>query len=813
MSASLRFSRPLLGLVAGALLAAGSALTGAASTAPSADLSMSAADLPTPLSPADDWFAAQRALPAGTSVRQAGAWARRQARGLEKDAMASAQGRQFLAAEWSNEGPFNIGGRLTDIAIPTDELNVLYVAAASGGLWRSEDAGITFTSVWPDHFSQAIGAVAVTSDGTLFVGTGEANPGGGSLVFGGDGVYRSTDHGQTWQNIGLRTSSAIGRIRIDPADDDHVWVAATGDLFLPGGERGLYESTDGGDTWELALAGDNDTTGAVDIATDPNDPDHLLVTMWDHQRTPSDRHYGGPGSALHTTFDGGQSWTRASAATGLSDDELGRIGVAIAPSLGSIAYAIVGAADGPLHGFFSSDDGGATWTQVDEGVTDPLALLGFSQSTYSWWFGRVWVDPVSPLKIWVAGVALVTSNDGGVTKSIAVGPHADHHAMAWDPQVPGRLYLGTDGGLYRHDANGASNAGWFFSPTQPWNQHYSVDVSQQDATRLVSGLQDNGVNRSYGGVAYSGVNPPTFGSPVPLTVPVDELNQEGWWNEYVGGDGLAAVTDPSNHDIVYGCSQYGNCSRSSDGGDSSGGMTKAPGTRYAWFPPLVLDPTDPSIIWSATDYVSYSTDNGQRWTTVSDDLAYQSGDDWDVDVNVNAAYPYGTASALAVGTDGDTVWVGTDNGNLWMSAVRGDDFFVEVDAGLTADDFITRITLDPEDPSRVWVTVSNYRVGRDAARLLHSWDAGATWADVSGDLPAAPLHDVLLLDGRLVVASDVGVFVSPDEGVTWFPLGGNLPMAPAMDLAHSHDGDTLVVATFGRGIWSLSLADLPQATT
>ncbi len=767
-----------------------------------------------PMEPVDDWFAGQR-VTGDLSRGDLQARARRQALAMRKTTRALAP--ELAEAEWALEGPINIGGRVTDLAVhPTDPtlVNTVWTAAASGGVWRSDDAGMTWEPSWPDHFPQAIGALAMGGVGTLWAGTGEANPGGGSIVFGGEGVFRSTDLGETWEMVGLPDSGAIGRIAVDPTDPDRVLVAASGDLYNPGGERGLYETRDGGETWELVLAPENDTTGAVDLAIDPSDPDKVFVTMWDHFREPDLRRYGGPGSGLYVTTDGGESWEQVTGGGYAEDEELGRIGVAIAPSAPNVVYSIVITPEGPFEGFYRSLDGGATWQKTEEGA-NVLGLLGFSQSTYGWWFGRIFVDPVDPLHILVAGLILVQSFDGGLTQQYVANVHADQHAAVWHPLVPNRVYLGNDGGVYRHDNRGFG-PNWIPAVDEPWTQHYSVNISQQDPSRLVSGLQDNGVNRNYGGLRNPQELPLGAGVnvPVPDVVPGDGPvpNPTGgvYWNEYNGGDGLAARIHPGNHDIVFGCSQYGNCSRNVQGGDTGGSASfmQAAGSRRGWYMPLEFDPTNPDVMYAANEYVSRSTDQGASWQTISDDLGYGIDDDYEDEIGRDPNYAFGTVTTVEAAHDEATVWAGTDNGLLWVTRDLGEDGWVDLYHEDLPRMWITRIAVDPQDPATAYVTFSGFRQGDDDAvivRVRHLGGTDVEVTDISGDLPDAPLHDVLVLEDRLVVASDVGVFTTLDGGATWLVVGENLPMAPVMELAWNEEADVLAAATFGRGVWSVVL--------
>ncbi|MET9973181.1 sialidase family protein, partial [Streptomyces sp. NPDC006356] len=360
--------------------------------------------------------------------------------------LAAAQARELptVGGRWKSVGPTNIGGRIVSLALDPKRADTLYAAAASGGLWRSTDAGATFHSVWPDSWTQAMGAVATAPDGTLYVGTGEPNPGGGSITYEGTGLYRSRDGGRTWKPLGLRDSGAISAITVDPANPRRIYVAAAGSLYSGGGDRGVYRSEDGGATWERILTGANEFTGATEIVVDG---DRLYAVLWDHRRTPELRTYGGVGSGVFRSTDDGATWQRLGGGLPAQGPDVGRIGLAVA---GEKLYAIVNKASGPFEGFYASSDGGGSWTRTpaNEDMTG-------SQSSFGWWFGKVWIDPRDSAHVHVAGVPLMTTKDGGATWTADdTSMHVDQHAMVWDPRRPGRVYLGNDGGVYRSDSGG-----------------------------------------------------------------------------------------------------------------------------------------------------------------------------------------------------------------------------------------------------------------------------------------------------------------------------------------------------------------------
>jgi len=677
------------------------------------------------------------------------------------DAAAQAALLPVSAGSWQLLGPSNIGGRIVDIALDPRQRDALYVAAASGGLWRSTDAGATFAPAWPEGATQAMGSVAVAPDGTLYAGTGEANPGGGSLTYTGTGVYKSTDGGASWANIGLRDSGAVGDIVIDPRDPRRLFVAASGSLFNPGGERGVYLSTDAGQSWTRVLSPATDTTGATEVVFDPSDPQRMFAVMWDHRRQPNLRSYSGVGSGLYRSTDGGGTWQRLDSLVPTATD-LGRIGVGIAPSNPNRMYAVVGRGPSSSNffaGFYTSADGGSTWTRMP----DDEDLAG-NQSSYAWWFGKIWVDPTDDRHVHLAGIALLTSHNGGQTWSIDESVHADQHAMVWDPNYPKRVYLGNDGGMYRSDNNGDSQ--WVKSTYQPFTQFYSAAITPQDVSRVSGGTQDNGNLRSWG--------------------------RQGW-GEYVGGDGEENLINPTNADNVYACYQYGNCFRSTNGGDKNrfftGGTTA---NRRNWFTPVQFDPNDTNVMYYGGNILNRSTDNGVTWTPISPDLTGGPGHD---------AYPFGTITTVAAAaSDSRVLYVGTDDGRVWTSRDLGATWTLV----LSGQPWVTRVAPDALDANTVYVTLSGYRAGSYQPHVLVSHDGGLSWTDLSGNLPQAPVNDVIVASGgRLFVATDQGVFTSPGDG-TWARLGQGLPLVPVDDIEYDPTHQRLVAATFGRSIYTLT---------
>lgn len=726
-----------------------------------------------PMEVPDEWMAAQR-LSDGETQISAATYGKARAQAAAQIARQKSNAYKRLGAlEWDLFGPHNIGGRIVDMAIDTQVEDQVFIAAASGGVWKSSDAGATFSPAWPDSWGQGMGALAMTSDGVLFAGSGEPQPGGGSITYGGDGVYRSYDRGETWERVGLEDSYAIARFAIDPKNEDRIFAAAAGNLFQPGGQRGVYLSEDGGDSWKQVLAPLNQTTGATEVIIDPENSNRVYAAMWDHLREPNRRTYGGAGSSLWRSDDAGQTWQRMT--NGLpTDADQGRWGLAVAPSDPDRLYAYVGTAVGPFRAFYRSDNGGDSWDLM------PINANAASQSTFSWWFGKIFVDPADKDHLFLMGVNLRRSVNGAQSFTNVGGVHADQHIMRWDPKQPGRVYLGNDGGFYRSENNGAS--GWVKAVDEPYTQFYTVDVAETDPVLHVGGAQDNGCNRGYNGVG-------------------------GPWVAIGCGDGLQVIIHPEDPNIVFGCSQYGSCYRSENAGSTPRVTLRTTSDRRNWLTPLQFDPSDPNVMYYAGNIVNRSTDNGRTWTPISPDLTGGGPND-------PAGYPWGTITTIAAApTDGDTLYVGTDDGRLWYTHDLGQNW-VQVDPGQLPGTWVTRVAINPKDENIAYASFSGFRSGSDRAHLKMTKDGGKTWFDIGQGLPDAPVNSVVVTeDGLLLVGTDVGVFMSGWNGGEWATIGDNLPMAPIMYMRYHEESRQLTAATFGRSIYDVTLPSCHLAST
>src|SRR5829696_4546794 len=440
---------------------------------------------------AEDWMYLQRADADGSISDPAVLEAIAQS----KAAGQASKGSPATDQVWAEVGPSNIGGRIRDSAADPTARDVVYIGTGGGGPWRTADGGATFATAWDSYLPQSLGAVAVDSQGVVWAGSGEPDHGGGSAYY-GNGVYKSTDDGATWTNMGLEDGDTIGRIVIDPRDDNRLFVAVQGALHDTEPSRGLFMTEDGGATWTRVIVPESSSTGAIDVAIDKTNPDVMLATTWDKIRDEKSRIYG-PHSYVYRSTDGGRTWTNVhnaplpqsekDPALQTPDNLIGRMGVAFSASDPSRAYLISSTARGNFNGFFTSADAGATWTAV--GPTSGGTLQTISGG-FAWWFGRVYVDPQDPQHVFLDGVSLAESLNGGATWTTSQIPHADQHGVAWDPLTPNKVYLGNDGGFYWSLENGRARGTWSKTARLPTTQFYAMDVSVLDGSRVNAGSQE-----------------------------------------------------------------------------------------------------------------------------------------------------------------------------------------------------------------------------------------------------------------------------------------------------------------------------------
>jgi photosystem II stability/assembly factor-like uncharacterized protein len=674
------------------------------------------------------------------------------------------------------------------ISVHPHDRATYYVAAASGGVWKTTNNGTTWTPVFQNEGSYSIGVVVVDpkQPNTVWVGTGENNS--QRSVSYGDGVYRSDDGGRTWRNVGLKTSMQIGRILIDPRDSNVVYVAALGSLWGPGGDRGLYKTTDGGKSWNRIL-NISENTGVADVAMDPNNPDVLLAAAWQRRRHVWTLINGGPESGLHKSTDGGKTWRRIRG--GLPGDELGRIGLAFSPAQPGLVYARVEAQGG--NGVYRSLDSGESWERRTNFQSLPM------------YYGQVIADPVNPEKLYLADTIAQVSEDGGRTLR-PVGDrnkHVDTHTFWIDPKNNKYLLTGCDGGVYESYDGGAI---WHFKANLPITQFYNVTADNSSPFYFVyGGTQDNN----------------TLGGP--SSTRSGGIANDDWF-EPAGGDGFVVRVDPKDPNTVYAESQYGVIQRFDrrTGERVNIRPVEAKGEaalRFNWESPFIISPHLNTRLYFGANRIFRSDDRGNNWRPISPDLTRQ------VDRNLlpvmgriqspdaiakhesTSIYSNLTAVSESPKREG-LIYSGSDDGLIHVTENGGKDWKrYEKFPGVPENTYVQRVFASKHDPDTVYALFENHKNNDFKPYVLKSVDRGATWTSIAGDLPengpALAFAEDHLNPNLLFLGTEFGLYFTVDGGKKWIRLRNGLPTISVRDLAIQERENDLVVGTFGRGIYIL----------
>jgi photosystem II stability/assembly factor-like uncharacterized protein len=687
-------------------------------------------------------------------------------------------------------GPAVTSGRIADVAVDPTRPSRWYVASASGGVWKTENAGTSWTPVFDDQGSYSIGCVALDPKNpyTVWVGTGENN---NQRALGyGDGIYKSLDGGKTWARTGLERSEHIAKIIVHPEDSNTVFVAATGPAWAAGGDRGVYKTTDGGKTWKAVLA-ISEHTGVADLVMDPRDPDVLIAAA--HQRR---RHVwtyisGGPESAVYKSTDGGGSWRRIT--SGLPAGDTGRIGLAVSPVNPDVVYAIVEAA-GDTGGFFRSTDRGETWQKRS----------GYSSSGN--YYSEIVADPKDVDRVYSMDTYLQVTGDGGKTWG-NLGEqwkHVDNHSIWIDPRDTDHYIVGSDGGIYESFDRAAT---WNFKANLPVVQFYRVSVDDAlPVYHVAGGTQDN-----------TTINGPS------RTLTEHGASNLDWITTW-GGDGFHTLAEPGNPDIVYSALQHGVLSRFDRRSGEAIGIQpqegKAePGLRWNWDSPLLISPHAKTRLYFAANRLFRSEDRGNSWTPVSPDLTRQidrdtlkvMGKAWGPDAvakNSSTSF-FGNIVSLDESPKAEgLLYAGTDDGLVQVSENAGGAWRKEAAfPGVPDMIYVSDLVASQHDANVVYAAFNNHKMGDFKPYLLRSADRGRTWASMASNLPARGSVWTLAedpVDPRLLfVGTEFGLFFTRDGGASWVQLKGGIPVIAVRDIKIQARENDLVVGTFGRGIFIL----------
>ncbi len=720
-----------------------------------------------------DWFYIQRAYPNEKIPMEKFFKAQR-----EKENLVS-KNSKITGSEWYPVGPSNIGGRIT--AADYDPVNnFLYAAAAAGGVFKSTDYGNTWVPKTDFFPSLSVGALVIDPNNSsiIYCGTGEANISTDSYA--GFGMLKSTDFGETWFISGLENSRHIAEIEIHPLNSNIVYAAVSGGLYSKGPDRGIYKSTDAGNTWDKVLFL-NDSTSAIDVAVDPGDLNIVYAAMWERLRGPSFRKSAGVSSGIYKSTDGGSTWNQLLNGLPAPNPIIGRISIAVAPSDPNYVYALYKQAEGPngtnnfFMGFYKSTDKGNTWTE------QPSGTLSSEFSSFGWYFGVLEVDPNNNNLVYCADVDLFKSTNGGSSWTNITNSyfgtfdeqHPDQHALWIDPANQNKLIGGNDGGIFTTLSGGAP---WTKSYELPISQFYASEIDYLQPEIKLGGTQDNGTLKSVGTVDN--------------------------WDFIYGGDGFHTKVDYSNSSIIYAESQWGGIGRSTNGGQSFTGISNGIDfTRTNWSTPYVLDVLDPNILYFGTYKLHRTTNRGNSWSIISPDLTR----------GPNGRLGTITCISSAVESDNVTrvIYVGTDDAKLSVSTNSGTSW--EDRTGILPQRYITDVLADKRDPATAYVTLSGYNLDESNPHVFRTTDYGLTWIDISGNLPDIPVNSIIIdydEDSTLYVGTDAGVFFTQNLGIEWAVLGTGLPNSPVFDLNYHQPTKKLVAGTHGRSLFEFDLSSL-----
>ncbi|MBL0199288.1 MAG: hypothetical protein IPP81_03685 [Chitinophagaceae bacterium] len=699
---------------------------------------------------------------------------------------------QFKNLKPRNIGPAGMSGRITAIDAVVANPSIFYVGAASGGVWKTENSGHSWAPIFDEQPIQNIGAIAIqqSNPAVVWVGTGEGNP-RNSLNLGG-GIYKSMDAGKTWKKMGLDKTICIHRVVIDPVNPNTVYAAAIGNPYAEHSDRGVFKTTDGGETWNKILYA-NDTTGCADLIMDPSNPNKLIAAMWQFKRTPWNLKSGGKGSGLFITVDGGKNWKQINKDDGMPDGQLGRIGLAFSRSMPSKVYAKV---EATKNGLYKSDDGGFKWALVN---SDPAQI-----TDRPFYYQEIYVDPKNENRIYDVHSTITFSEDGGKSFSTMIpysGIHPDHHAWWINPEDPNHIIEGNDGGIGISRDRGKT---WVFDEKIPVGQFYHVNVDNEIPYNVMGGMQDNG---SWLGPAYTWTNGGI---------------RNYYWSNVGGGDGFDVVSDPEDANWVYSMSQGGSVGRR-NWKTGEGWFIKPQALdptiklRFNWNSAIALDPFDTKTVYYGSQYLHKSTDKGVSWDMISPDLtsndtvkiaAYQNTGGLTLDITGAETH----CSILTIEPskkEKGTVWIGTDDGNLQLTRDGGKtwtSFYGKI-PGMPLGCWIPQVKASVFNAGEVFVVANDYRRGDMKPYIFRTTDYGKTWVRMIDENKVKGYALCVLQDpaqpNLIFVGTENGLWVSLDNGISFEQFKNGYPSVSTYDLAIQEREADLVIASFGRALWVL----------
>ena len=701
----------------------------------------------------------------------------------------------YSQLEFREIGPALMSGRISDIVIHPENQNIWYVTAGSGGVWKTENSGTTWNSIFDKQISYSIGCITMNPQNSneLWVGTGE-NVGGRHVAY-GDGIYKSTDAGNTWKNMGLKRSEHISKIIIHPHNSDIIWVASQGPLWSSGGDRGVYKSKDGGKTWVKTL-GDEKWVGATDILIDPRNPNVLYAATWQRHRTIAGYVGGGPGTAIYKSIDGGENWKKL--VKGLPTSNMGKIGLAISPQKPDVIYAAI-ELNRRTGGVYRSENQGEEWVKMSDAVAG---------GTGPHYYQELYVSPHNFDELYLADNYMQYSSDGGKTFSRMneSEKHVDNHAVAFRENDPNYILVGCDGGLYE---SFDKTKNWKFIDNLPLTQFYKIAVDDDyPFYNVYGGTQDNN----------------TQGAPS-RTDNIHGIRNSDWFI-LLGGDGHQPATEPGNPDIVYVQWQRGNLNRHNRITGENIYIKPQPKLgekteRYNWDAPILVSPHNPQTIYFASQRLWKSENRGDSWTPISNDLTnniprirtnfFGSQQKWDNPWDLYAMSNYSTITSISESPiNQGLIYIGTDDGVIQVTENGGESWKkinIKNIIGLPKESYVNDIKADLFNENIVYAVFDNHKNGDFSPYLYKSENKGKSWKKISTSLPENTILWRIVQDhinsNLLFLGTEFGVYFSNNGGIDWIKLSAGIPNISVRDLAIQKRENDLVAGTFGRGIYIL----------
>ncbi len=698
---------------------------------------------------------------------------------------------QFKSWKPRNIGPAGMSGRITAIDAVVADPNTIYLGAASGGVWKTINQGASWEAVFEEQPILNIGSIAIqqSNPSTVWVGTGEGNPRNSISL--GEGMYKTIDGGKSWKKMGLEKTRNIHRIIVDPSNPNTVYAGAIGNPYAEHPERGVFKTTNGGESWDKILF-TNDTSGVADMIMDPSNPNKLFVAMWQHRRTPWSLNSGGPGSGLYMTFDGGKNWKKLGEKEGLPAGNLGRIGLAISRSNPNRVYALV---EATKNGLYKSDDGGQTWSLMN---SNPEFV-----STRPFYFQEIACDPQNENRLWLIYQMISKSDDAGKNFEVVIpynGIHPDHHAFWIHPTNPNFIIDGNDGGIGITRDKGKT---WLFDEKLPVGQFYHINVDNEMPYNVMGGMQDNG---SWRGPAYTWMSGGI---------------KNYYWDNLWGGDGFDVMPDKDDASWVFAMSQGGSVGRYNvKTGESWYVKPPAPDLkttlRFNWNAAIAQDPFSNSTIYFGSQHLHRSTNKGASWEIISPDLSTNDSAKIDqrnnggISIDITGAENFCTIMTIAPSSkDNKVIWAGTDDGNVQLTKDGGKTWtnFRGKIPGLPVGAWIPQIQASRYNAAEAFVVANDYRRGDFKPYIFRTTDFGKTWTRLVDEKKVIGYALCVLQDptepNLIFAGTEQGLWVSVDNGVSFQQWKNGYPSVSTYDLAIQEREADLVIATFGRALWIL----------